>query len=128
MPTYDYVCDACSHEWEVFQSISADKITTCPNCKEERARRKIGAGAGLIFKGSGFYVTDYKGGGRTSSDAPKSESSDAKPSADGESKSGGESKPAPSSDSTSASTNASSNASSNSDAKPTTTATKSDTK
>ena len=60
MPTYDYVCDACSHKCDVFQSIKDPVLTTCPACGEEKLRRKIGAGAGIIFKGSGFYETDYK--------------------------------------------------------------------
>ena len=59
MPTYDYVCDECSHEFEHFQSMSSDKLKECPEC-EGSLRRLIGAGAGIIFKGSGFYETDYK--------------------------------------------------------------------
>ncbi|MEL0117995.1 MAG: FmdB family zinc ribbon protein [Opitutae bacterium] len=60
MPTYEYICDSCSHEMEVFQSMSADRLTMCPDCNKESLRRKIGIGAGIIFKGSGFYETDYK--------------------------------------------------------------------
>ncbi|MBI3722952.1 zinc ribbon domain-containing protein [bacterium] len=60
MPTYDYECDACEHRFEVFQSITSDPIDKCPKCGKKKARRLIGAGAGLIFKGSGFYCTDYK--------------------------------------------------------------------
>ena len=60
MPTYDYVCDACSHTCDVFQSIKDPVLTTCPACGEDKLRRKIGAGAGIIFKGSGFYETDYR--------------------------------------------------------------------
>ncbi len=60
MPTYDYVCDGCGHELVEFQSITADRLTRCPECGEEQLRRRIGAGAGIIFKGSGFYETDYK--------------------------------------------------------------------
>jgi len=59
MPTYDYRCEACGHSFELFQSIKADPVTTCPECREERVRRVIGAGGGFIFKGSGFYITDY---------------------------------------------------------------------
>ena len=60
MPTYDYVCDKCGHEYEVFQSMTAKVLTKCPECDEESLRRLIGMGAGIIFKGSGFYETDYK--------------------------------------------------------------------
>ncbi len=60
MPTYDYLCDACQHEFEAFESIKADPQKVCPECSEERLRRKIGAGAAILFKGSGFYQTDYR--------------------------------------------------------------------
>lgn len=60
MPTYDYTCDACQHAWEEFQSIKAEPIKKCPTCKKNKARRLISAGAGILFKGSGFYITDYR--------------------------------------------------------------------
>ena len=60
MPTYDYVCDKCGHEFEHFQPISARPLRTCPNCKRRALRRLIGSGGGIIFKGSGFYETDYR--------------------------------------------------------------------
>jgi len=60
MPTYDYICDACGHEFEAFESIKADPQTVCPTCHEAKLRRKIGAGAAILFKGSGFYQTDYR--------------------------------------------------------------------
>ena len=60
MPTYDYKCDACEHAWELFQSIKAEPEKKCPSCGKKKAKRLIGAGAGLIFKGSGFYITDYR--------------------------------------------------------------------
>jgi len=69
MPTYDYRCDACGHELEVFQSMSDERLTECPGCGKQTLRRLIGAGAGIIFKGSGFYETDYKRS-RTSSGKP----------------------------------------------------------
>ena len=81
MPTYDYVCDECGHKFDVFQSIKDPVLTTCPSCGDERLRRLIGAGAGIIFKGSGFYETDYKrsrassGGSKKSSKPAKTESS-----------------------------------------------------
>jgi putative FmdB family regulatory protein len=60
MPTYDYVCDACGHEFDAFESIKAEPQRVCPSCREERLRRKIGPGAAILFKGSGFYQTDYR--------------------------------------------------------------------
>jgi len=60
MPTYDYKCDACEHTWEEFQSIKAEPTKKCPSCGKKKAKRLIGAGAGLIFRGSGFYLTDYR--------------------------------------------------------------------
>jgi putative FmdB family regulatory protein len=60
MPTYDYICDECGHEFEAFESIKADPRTECPACNRPKLRRKIGAGAAIIFKGSGFYQTDYR--------------------------------------------------------------------
>jgi putative FmdB family regulatory protein len=67
MPTYDYVCHKCNHQFELFQSISENALTVCPRavCPQDpwgkgRVKRLIGAGAGLIFKGSGFYITDYR--------------------------------------------------------------------
>ena len=60
MPTYDYLCDACDHQFEHRQPMSASKLRTCPKCKKRKLRRLIGSGAGVIFKGSGFYQTDYK--------------------------------------------------------------------
>lgn len=60
MPTYDYICDSCHHEFEAFESIKADPQTVCPECQAHTLRRKIGAGAAILFKGSGFYQTDYR--------------------------------------------------------------------
>src|SRR5690242_2493950 len=60
MPTYDYVCQDCSHAFEHFQSMSSDPLKTCPQCKKDALKRLIGAGGALIFKGTGFYCTDYK--------------------------------------------------------------------
>jgi putative FmdB family regulatory protein len=60
MPTYDYVCDECGHEFEAFESITAQPRTDCPECSRPRLRRKIGPGAAILFKGSGFYQTDYR--------------------------------------------------------------------
>jgi len=60
MPTYDYRCAACGHRFERFESINDDATKACPKCGKKKARRMLGTGAGLIFKGSGFYTTDYK--------------------------------------------------------------------
>ena len=99
MPTYDYSCDACRHEFEVFESITAEPQTKCPKCKKKKLRRLMGTGAALMFKGSGFYITDYRsesykkgasadkssggdsgksGGEKSSSSSTKSESKPAK--------------------------------------------------
>lgn len=63
MPTYDYACSGCGHRFERFESINDDAPKACPECSRKRARRMIGMGAGLIFKGSGFYATDSKRSG-----------------------------------------------------------------
>ena len=60
MPTYDYVCDACEHTFEEFQMMSAKVLKKCPECGKSKLRRLIGTGAGVIFKGGGFYETDYR--------------------------------------------------------------------
>ena len=60
MPTYDYQCDACGHKFEEYQSFSADPLKVCPVCKDEKLRRLFGTGAAILFKGSGFYQTDYR--------------------------------------------------------------------
>jgi putative FmdB family regulatory protein len=95
MPTYDYECDACDHKFELFQSIVAEAEKKCPKCKKSKLRRLFGTGGAIVFKGSGFYQTDYRsdsykkqasadknGGDGKSSDskASESKSSDSKPS------------------------------------------------
>jgi putative FmdB family regulatory protein len=60
MPTYEYKCDACGTEFERFQQITAKPVKKCPKCGKNKVRRLISAGAGMIFKGSGFYITDYR--------------------------------------------------------------------
>lgn len=60
MPTYDYQCEACGHTFEEFQSITAKPLKKCPACGKSKLQRLIGTGAGIIFKGSGFYETDYR--------------------------------------------------------------------
>ncbi len=94
MPTYDYECQKCGHEFEVFQSMKDPRLTKCPQkgCRG-KVERKIGKGAGLVFKGSGFYITDYRSEGykeAAKKDAPapetktetKSESKAGKPAAE----------------------------------------------
>ena len=81
MPTYDYVCEACGHELEIFQSMSEKPKRKCPKCGALKLYRKIGSGAGVIFKGSGFYETDYRSASyKQGAEADKSQqsSSDAK--------------------------------------------------
>src|SRR5438094_10675861 len=60
MPTYDYECDACGHTFEEFQSMTDKVLKKCPACKKPKLRRLLGTGAAIIFKGSGFYQTDYR--------------------------------------------------------------------
>ncbi len=84
MPTYDYRCDGCEHQFEVFQKVDDRQKKTCPECGEKKLRRLIGAGGGIIFKGSGFYETDYRSSDykkrqkeeSSSSSSTKSESKD----------------------------------------------------
>jgi len=65
MPTYEYQCKRCKHRFEAFQSITDKPLVKCPACGKRVLERLIGGGAGIIFKGSGFYVTDYKRGSPT---------------------------------------------------------------
>jgi putative FmdB family regulatory protein len=77
MPTYDYICDACGDEFELFQSINDPVKRKCQKCGKQKLRRKIGAGAAIVFKGSGFYQTDYRSDKykqRAAADKPPSES------------------------------------------------------
>lgn len=60
MPTYDYECDACGHKLEMFQSITESPKRKCPKCGRRKLRRLFGTGAAVMFKGSGFYQTDYR--------------------------------------------------------------------
>jgi putative FmdB family regulatory protein len=83
MPTYEYVCEKCGHEFELSRSIAAKPLKICPEelCVKKKwgrgkVKKKIGAGAGLLFKGSGFYITDYRSKNYT--DAAKKESASTK--------------------------------------------------
>jgi putative FmdB family regulatory protein len=100
MPTYEYVCEKCQHQFEVYQSIMDAPLTICPKEKcsrnrwgKGRVKRQIGAGAGLIFKGSGFYITDYRS--ESYKNAAKQDSQ-AKSAASGEAKSSSSTDPKPS--------------------------------
>jgi putative FmdB family regulatory protein len=100
MPTYEYKCEACGHAFEKFQSIKAAPIRKCPNCGKLKVKKLISKGAGLIFKGSGFYITDYRSEGykdqaKADSGESKSESKDSsKPETKSDSKPSTESAPA----------------------------------
>ena len=72
MPTYDYICNDCEKMYEYFQSMSDAPIRECPECKKNSLRRVISGGTGLIFKGSGYYLTDYKNKKTKSSENKKS--------------------------------------------------------
>lgn len=98
MPTYEYVCETCGHTFEQIQSISAKALTICPKeaCAKKKwgkgkVRRAISAGAGLLFKGSGFYITDYRS--ENYKQAAKKESTPAAASADAKTASTGSDKP-----------------------------------
>ena len=84
MPTYDYICDGCGHEFEAFESIKADPQKHCSKCDTDQLRRKIGGGGAILFKGSGFYITDYRSDSYT-----KAAKSDSGSSSSGSSSSGG---------------------------------------
>lgn len=88
MPTYDYQCDSCGHKFELFQSIKDDPIRKCPECKKLKLRRLFGTGAALVFKGSGFYQTDYRSDSYKKAAKADSEKS-SKSSSDASSSSGG---------------------------------------
>lgn len=91
MPTYEYKCDDCEHQFEEFQSISAKPLKKCPECGKPRLKRLIGTGAGIIFRGSGFYETDYRSD--SYKEAAKKDSESSKP-AESKSESKSDSKPA----------------------------------
>jgi putative FmdB family regulatory protein len=96
MPTYEYKCDACGNEFEKFQPITSEPIKKCPKCKKNKVRRLISAGAGLIFKGSGFYITDYRDKGYSDKAKADSAASNASTEKPAQSKPGdGGSQPAP---------------------------------
>src|SRR5580704_12336741 len=93
MPTYDYLCDACGHKFEHFQSINDKLLKKCPSCKKSKLRRLFGTGAAVVFKGSGFYTTDYRSDAyKKDAKADKAAGESKSESKSSDSKSGGESK------------------------------------
>ena len=97
MPTYDYRCDACGHTFEEFQSFSEQPLKKCPACGKKKLVRLFGTGAGVIFKGSGFYETDYrsdkyKNAAKADQEAPKPTESAPTPAPDSAAKGGSEKK------------------------------------
>lgn len=108
MPTYDYRCEACGHQFEAFQSMTAAHLRKCPHCQKLKLKRLIGIGAGIIFKGSGFYETDYR-----SESYKKAAQADKEPSKDASA-----SKPESQSDSTPASSSAEAKLDASTSAKP----------
>lgn len=88
MPTYEYACPDCGNHFETFQSMKAEPLKKCPKCGKNHLKRLLGTGAGLIFKGSGFYITDYKkNGGSSGSSGGSASSSESKSSSSSETKS-----------------------------------------
>ncbi|MBA4063539.1 MAG: FmdB family transcriptional regulator [Isosphaera sp.] len=98
MPTYDYECSACGHRFDELQSFSDPPLTRCPACKKNKLGRRFGGGGAVIFKGGGFYETDYRRAGEKpeSGDAPKADAKpDAKPEAKADATPAVESSPKP---------------------------------
>ena len=108
MPTYDYICDACGDATEIFQKITDEPIKKCPACKKNKLVRQFGTGAAIVFKGSGFYQTDYRSESykksadseRKSSESSSSSEGSSKESNSGKSESTAKSEPKPAGDST----------------------------
>ena len=86
MPTYDYICDGCGHEYETYEPMTSTPRTDCPECKALTLRRKIGAGMAILFKGSGFYQTDYRSDSyKKAAQADKASNEPAKPASESKS-------------------------------------------
>ena len=94
MPTYEYECEACGHHFDEFQSMSEEPLTKCPKCGKKKLRRLFGTGSAVLFKGSGFYETDYRSDSyKSAAKADKEATAPAKP-ADANGKSGAADAPA----------------------------------
>lgn len=76
MPIYEYQCQNCGHLFEELQSMNEEHLTLCPSCGKNELKRLLGAGSGVIFKGSGFYLTDYKKADKKSPAKPKESKTD----------------------------------------------------
>jgi putative FmdB family regulatory protein len=88
MPTYEYRCDACEHQFDEFQSMKDEPLKDCPKCGKSALRRLFGSGAAIIFKGSGFYQTDYRSESyKAAAKADKPAGDGGKPTSDGGGKS-----------------------------------------
>ncbi|MCS6852436.1 MAG: zinc ribbon domain-containing protein [Gemmataceae bacterium] len=86
MPTYEYHCDACDHRFDEFQTMTEKPLKTCPSCGRPKLRRLFGAGAAVLFKGSGFYETDYRSESykaAAKADAERAKAADGKTDPDG---------------------------------------------
>jgi putative FmdB family regulatory protein len=95
MPTYEYRCNACGHKFEAFHAMSAEPVKVCPKCRKRKVERLISGGAGFIFKGSGFYITDYRSDSyKKAAEADKTAAS-APPAAKADTPSPSKSEPAP---------------------------------
>src|SRR5438128_253903 len=92
MPTYEYVCDACAHQFDELQSFNDEPLKKCPKCGKKKLRRLFGTGAAVLFKGSGFYETDYRSESYKS--AAKADQEAAKPAAETNGTNGASAKPA----------------------------------
>lgn len=104
MPTYDYKCENCEHQLEALQSMKDEPLKLCPKCNTEGLKRMIGMGAGLIFKGSGFYLTDYKNakpGNASSPSASSKQNTDTDSKSDNKSEKKTDTKSEPNTESTS---------------------------
>ena len=87
MPTYDYICKKCGYEFEEFHKISDNPVELCPKCGHKSVEKKISGGSGLIFKGSGFYITDYSNGSSSAANSNNTKSSNSEKSQNVEAKS-----------------------------------------